>query len=89
MVLGAYVASASMKVSQTLSARMVAQSLRSHIDRSRGQSNLRNTRRLSKSSKLALRNSKSVGSCNSLIRRVKSANPTDRNCERRPRAPQG
>ena len=43
MVLGAYVASASMKVSQTLSARMVAQSLRSHIDRSRGQSNLRNT----------------------------------------------
>ena len=55
MVLGAYVASASMKVSQTLSARMVAQSLRSHIDRSRGQSNLRNTRRSSKSSKLALR----------------------------------
>ena len=48
MALGAYVASASMKVSQTLSARMVAQSLRSHIDRSRGQSNLRNARRLSK-----------------------------------------
>ena len=45
MVFGAHVASASMKVSQTLSARIVAQSLRSHIDRSRGQSNLRNTRR--------------------------------------------